>query len=108
MRVFIQTKEQGKFHNDNFFKAYLGFHEMGFETITFSNNKELQESNLEDVVVGYVGTVRSSDIFLSDTHGQTYCKPPNKHGIVLIVVFTCKYCIINSRLRVLLFLFFWF
>lgn len=59
MRVFIQTKEHGKFHNDNFFKAYLGFHEMGLETITFSNNKELRESNLEDVVVGYVGTVRS-------------------------------------------------
>lgn len=54
MRVFIQTKEQGKFHNDNFFKAYLGFYEMGFETITFSNNKELQKSK-----VGYVGTVRS-------------------------------------------------
>jgi len=59
MRVFIQTKEKDKFHNDNFFKAYLGFHEMGFETITFSNNKELRESNIEDVVVGYVGTVRS-------------------------------------------------
>lgn len=59
MRVFIQTKEHGQFHNDNFFKAYLGFHEMGLETITFFNNKELQESSLEDVVVGYVGTVRS-------------------------------------------------
>lgn len=41
MRVFIQTKENGKFHNDNFFKAYLGFSEMGLEIITFSNNKEL-------------------------------------------------------------------
>ena len=29
MRVFIQTKENGKFHNDNFFKSYLGFSEMG-------------------------------------------------------------------------------
>ena len=59
MRVFIQTKENGKFHNDNFFKAYLGFSEMGLEIITFSNNKELCASNIEDVVVGYVGTVRS-------------------------------------------------
>lgn len=59
MRAYIQTKKYGKFDNDNFFKAYLGFHEMGFETITFSNNKELQTSNLEDVVVGYIGTVRS-------------------------------------------------
>lgn len=58
MRVFIQNKEGEKFHNENFFKAYLGFHEMGLETVTFSNNKELRESNPEDVVVGYVGTVR--------------------------------------------------
>ncbi len=33
MRVFIQTNEHGKIYNDNFFKAYLGFHEMGGETI---------------------------------------------------------------------------
>lgn len=59
MKVYIQTKEHGQFNNDNFFKAYLGFHEMGFETVTFSNNKELRESNLEDIVVGFVGTVRS-------------------------------------------------
>lgn len=59
MRVFIQTKEKGKFHNENFFKAYLGFAEMGLETVTFSSNVELCESKLEDVVVGYVGTVRS-------------------------------------------------
>lgn len=59
MRAFIQTKRHGSLDNDNFFKAYLGFHEMGFETVTFTNNAELRESNLEDVVVGYVGTVRS-------------------------------------------------
>ncbi len=28
MRIFIQTKENGKFHNDSFFKSYLGFSEM--------------------------------------------------------------------------------
>lgn len=59
MRVFIQTREKGKFHNDNFFKAYLGFAEMELETVTFSSNVVLRESKLEDVVVGYVGTVRS-------------------------------------------------
>lgn len=59
MKAFIQTKEGGKFHNENCFKAYLGFHEMGLETVLFSNNEELQKSNPEDVVVGYVGTVRS-------------------------------------------------
>ncbi|MCQ2499368.1 MAG: ATP-grasp domain-containing protein [Lachnospiraceae bacterium] len=59
MKVYIQTKEHGQFNNDNFFKAYLGFREMGFETVTFSNNRELSESNMEDIVVGFVGTVRS-------------------------------------------------
>lgn len=59
MKVFFQAKEKGICNNDNFFKAYLGFHEMGFETIPFSNNEELRKSNIEDIVVGYVGTVRS-------------------------------------------------
>lgn len=59
MRAFIQTKKDGKFHNDNFFKAYLEFLEMGFDTVTFSNHKEPQESSLEDVVVSNVKTVRS-------------------------------------------------
>ena len=59
MKVYIQSKKHGKFHNENFFKAYLGFHEMGFETVPFSNIKELRESSIEDIVVGYVGTVRS-------------------------------------------------
>lgn len=59
MRVYIRTKEGGRFHNENFFKAYRGFYEMGFEIITFSNKKELVDSRLEDVVVGYVDTVRN-------------------------------------------------
>lgn len=59
MRAFIQTKRRGPIDNVNFFKAYLGFHEMGIETITFTDNAELQKSNLEDIVVGYVDTVRS-------------------------------------------------
>ena len=62
MRVSIQTKERGKFHNDNLFKAYLGFHKIGFETITFSNNKELHGSNPEDVVVGYVAGLMISEL----------------------------------------------
>lgn len=58
MRVFVQTRKDGKLHNVNFYKAYLGFHEMGFETVPFLNMEELRESNLEDIVVGYVDTVR--------------------------------------------------
>lgn len=56
MKAYIQC-EKGKINNDNFFKAYLGFKEMGFETVLFSTEEELMQSNKEDVVVGYIGTV---------------------------------------------------
>lgn len=59
MRAFIQTNKCGQIDNDNFFKAYLGFKEMGMETVMFSNDLELKQSNLADVVVSYVETVRS-------------------------------------------------
>lgn len=58
MKAYIQTKEHGRFQNDNFFRAYLGYYEMGIETILFSNKLELSCSAPEDIVVGYVGTVR--------------------------------------------------
>lgn len=57
MKAYIQAKPDGNFYNDNFYKAWLGFHEMGFETTSFSNFEELRKSNREDVIVGYVGTV---------------------------------------------------
>lgn len=44
--------------NDNFFKAYLGFYEMGFETVFFHDYEVLKSSKREDIVVGYVGTVK--------------------------------------------------
>lgn len=59
MRAFIQSAANGFPHTDNFFDAYQGFHEMGFETIFFRTREELLLSNPEDVVVGYVGTVQS-------------------------------------------------
>lgn len=58
MKVYIQSKSDYMPHNYNFFNAYQGFKEMGFETIMFQTPDELRKSNLEDVVVGYVGTVR--------------------------------------------------
>ena len=58
MKVYIQSKDKYTPHNYNFFNAYQGFKEMGFETIMFSNFQELRNSKEDDVVVGYVNTVR--------------------------------------------------
>ena len=59
MKVYIQSYKNSIPHNYNFMNAYQGFDEMGFEIIHFHDQHELCESKPEDVVVGYVGTVRS-------------------------------------------------
>lgn len=58
MKAYIQADKNDFPNNDNFFKAYLAFHEMGLETIFFHNDEVLTTSAKEDVVVGYVGTLR--------------------------------------------------
>ncbi len=57
--MFIQSSKKYLPCNYNFFNAYQGFYEMGFETVFFHTYKELKTSNKEDVVVGYVDTVRN-------------------------------------------------
>ena len=59
MKVYIQSYQNGTPHNYNFMNAYQGFYEMGFEIVPFSDTKSLLESNREDIIVGYVGTVRN-------------------------------------------------
>lgn len=59
MRVFVQANARNMPHNYNFYNAYQGFYEMGFETVFFQDPATLRQSMPEDVVVGYVGTVRS-------------------------------------------------
>ena len=56
MRVFIQAKNGIPTDQDHF-NAYIGFREMGFETVFFETFEELAESKMDDVVVGYIGTV---------------------------------------------------
>lgn len=56
MRVFIQAKNGTPTDQDHF-NAYIGFREMGFETVFFETFEELAESKMDDVVVGYIGTV---------------------------------------------------
>ena len=59
VKVYIQSYENGIPHNYNFMNAYQGFYEMGFEVVPFHDNDKFQESNKEDIIVGYVGTVRA-------------------------------------------------
>ena len=58
MKVYIRCGSDGLPSNCNMYNAYQGFHEMGFETIMFDKWEQLAKSCIEDVVVGYVGTVR--------------------------------------------------
>lgn len=58
MKAYIQTKNGVPTDQDHF-NAYLGFKEMGIETIFFETYEELSRSEKEDVVIGYIGTVKS-------------------------------------------------
>lgn len=58
MKVYIRSDKNHIPHNYNFMNAYQGFREMGFEIIPFRDKEKLRESDREDVVVGYVDTVR--------------------------------------------------
>ena len=58
MRVYIQCRENNLPHSYNFYSAYQGFREMGFEIIPFQNMEDLKNSEKEDIIVGYVEIVR--------------------------------------------------
>lgn len=45
MRVFIQAKNGNPTDQDHF-NAYIGFREMGFETVFFETFEELAESKI--------------------------------------------------------------
>ena len=59
MKAYIQSYQNGVPHNYNFMNAWQGFKEMGFEIIPFSDAKTLKTSEGNDIIVGYVNTVRS-------------------------------------------------
>ncbi|MEE0264108.1 MAG: ATP-grasp domain-containing protein [Acutalibacteraceae bacterium] len=58
MKVYIQAKK-GLPTDQDHFNAYIGFKEMGTEIVFFESYDELSKSNIEDVVVGYIGTVKA-------------------------------------------------
>ncbi len=59
MRVFVQCDNKGIPMDYDFFNAYSGFREMVFETVFFRNKEELSESRPEDVIVAFMGVVKS-------------------------------------------------
>lgn len=59
MKVYIHSHKNMVPHNYNFMNAYQGFYEMGFEVVPFFEDKQILVGNKEDIIVGYVATVRS-------------------------------------------------
>lgn len=57
MRAFIPCKD-GVPLNANFYAAWLGFKEMGFEIIEYFDRKKLEAATKNDIVVGGIGSCR--------------------------------------------------
>ena len=60
MRVFIQAKNGTPTDQDHF-NAYIGFREMGFETVFFETFEELAESKYGKLQPGYVACFYETD-----------------------------------------------
>ncbi|MEK3917290.1 ATP-grasp domain-containing protein [Paenibacillus sp. FSL H7-0331] len=60
MKVFIKNSFDNQIANHNFYAAYDGFKQMGFEIRYFENIDEISDSNKEDIVVSYVDDVRTT------------------------------------------------
>lgn len=58
MKVYIQANQRGMPYNVNAYCAMLGFEQMGFETVLFSEKDDLELVSKEDMVVGGVGTIK--------------------------------------------------
>lgn len=67
MKVYIRKSFDDEIAGHNFYAAFDGFKQMGFEIVFFKNINEVSDNKLEDIIVSYVEDVR---IALS------------KHGIV--------------------------
>lgn len=59
MKVYIQCDNSGFPADYDFFNAYSGFKEMGFETVLFTDYNQLRTSEKCDVVVASVGPVQA-------------------------------------------------
>lgn len=59
MKVFIQCDKNGLPLDYDFFNAYAGFKEMGFETVFFHDYEQLKVSEKNDVIVAFFGPVKT-------------------------------------------------
>ncbi len=57
MRVFIPCKD-GVPRSTNFYTAWLGFRDMGYETVGYFKTQDLDHAKKDDVVVGGIGACR--------------------------------------------------
>lgn len=60
MKVYIRKNFDNEIATHNFYAAYDGFKQMGFEIRYFKNITEITDNEKEDIVVGYVDEVRKS------------------------------------------------
>ena len=58
MKAYIQCNFKGMPFNETVYNAYLGFEEMGVETILFKNHVEMESANIEDIIVGGIGPTK--------------------------------------------------
>ena len=58
MKVYVHVKN-GIINDYDTYQAYYGFYEMGKEIIFFETMEELKNSKIEDVIVSYIGPIRS-------------------------------------------------
>ncbi|MGW9123845.1 ATP-grasp domain-containing protein [Paenibacillus chitinolyticus] len=59
MKVYIRKSFDNEIANHNFYAAYDGFKQMGFEIHYFKNIDELSDNKKEDIIVSYVDDVRT-------------------------------------------------
>ncbi|TVX96238.1 ATP-grasp domain-containing protein [Cohnella terricola] len=59
MKVYFRKGIDNEIANHNFYAAYDGFKQMGFEICYFQDINELPKHQKEDIVVGYVDDVRN-------------------------------------------------
>ncbi|RRJ66970.1 DUF4343 domain-containing protein [Paenibacillus oralis] len=59
MKIYLKKGADHEIANHNFYAAYDGFKQMGFELCYFQDVNELSDHQKEDIVVSYVADVRS-------------------------------------------------
>ncbi len=58
MKVYIRKGFDNQIASHNFYAAFDGFKQMGFEIIFFQNIKDVSDNMKEDIIVSYVDDVR--------------------------------------------------